>query len=276
MADRDNPHASQTTTLPIRTNITAPVYALPAIRARASLGRPREIQSSPHGRHAVRKQGNYECAPTSSSYSYPWGPTLGCMSVYRINTELAFTTIDGTLKGDEEAGSLTSVFAPGTIMAYGVVIQNSPTTTTAETATATPESSSSNSVPVSETSASISATAEPQPGSNGGTKLSAGAAAGIGIGAAFAVLALGAAVLWMFWSRRRKRRQEAAELQAQASMVSPGNWSSTTWNAPPSTQQPVMQANWQPSELANEHGYKEMSAEPWVPIEADSRAVYQR
>ncbi|KAI1481238.1 hypothetical protein F4774DRAFT_407957 [Daldinia eschscholtzii] len=221
-------------------------------------------------------QGNYECAPTSSSYSYPWGPTLGCMSVYRINTELAFTTVDGTLKGDEEAGSLTSVFAPGTIMAYGVVIQNSPTTTTAETATATPESSSSNSVPVSETSASTSATVEPQPGSNGGTKLSASAAAGIGIGAAFAVLALGAAVLWMFWSRRRKRRQEAAELQAQASMVSPGNWSSTTWNAPPSTQQPIMQANWQPSELANEHGYKEMSAEPWVPIEADSRAVYQR
>ncbi|KAI8960495.1 hypothetical protein F5Y11DRAFT_264968 [Daldinia sp. FL1419] len=221
--------------------------------------------------------GNYECAPTSSSYSYPWGPTLGCMSVYRVDTEMAFTTIEGTLQGGEEAGPLTSIFAPGTIMAYGVVIQNSPATTTAgETATPVPSSSADSSAPASETSPSASTTAGAQPDSNGGTRLSAGAAAGIGIGAAFAVLALGAAVLWMFWSRRRKTRQEAAELQAQSSMMSPGNWSSTTWGAPPFSQPPVMQTNWPPSELANEHGYKEMPPESRILIEADGREVYQR
>ncbi|KAI1799310.1 hypothetical protein F4811DRAFT_557968 [Daldinia bambusicola] len=217
-------------------------------------------------------QGNYQCAPTSSSYSYPWGPTLGCMSVYRVNTELTFTTINGTIKGDEEAGPLTSLFAPFTVMAYGVGIQNGPMTTTAEeTATTAPGSSRSDSTTASETSPSTGG----PPDSNAGTKLSAGAAAGIGIGAAVAVLALGAVVAWLFWSRRQKRRQEAAELQAQTNEVSPGNWSSTTWGAPPNTQQPMMQANWQPSELANENGYKEMSAEPHVPIEADGRAVYQ-
>ncbi|KAI1646455.1 uncharacterized protein F4817DRAFT_137949 [Daldinia loculata] len=223
-------------------------------------------------------QGNYECAPTSSSYSYPWGPTLGCMSVYRVNTETAFTTIDGTLNGYEEAGSLTSLFAPGTIMAYGVVIQNSPATTTAgQTATVVSGSLSDNSAPApaSETWPSTSTTAEAQPDDNGGIKLSAGAAAGIGIGAAFVVLALGAVVLWMFWSRRQKRRQEAAELRAQASIIGPSNWSSTTWGAPPFTQ-PPMQVYWPPSELANEHGIKEMSAESRIPIEADGRAVYQR
>ncbi|KAI0852114.1 hypothetical protein F5Y00DRAFT_207366 [Daldinia vernicosa] len=227
-------------------------------------------------------QGNYECAATSSSYSYPWGPTLGCMSVYRVNTQTTFTTIDGTINGDEEAGSVISLFAPGTIMAYGVVIQNSPATTTAEETTTVPVSSSlsDKSAPASETSPSISTTAEAQPDSDGGVKLSAGAAAGIGIGAAFVVLALGAAVLWMFWSRRRKRRQEAAELQAQPSTIGPSNWSSTTWGAPPYTQPytqpPVMQPNWPPpSEMPNQHGYKEMSAESRIPIEADGREVYR-
>lgn len=200
------------------------------------------------------------------------------MSVYRVNTETTFTTIDGTLNGDEEAGSLTSLFAPGTIMAYGVVIQNSPATTTAgETATVVSGSLSDNSAPAatSETWPSTSTTAEAQPDDNGGTKLSAGAGAGIGIGAAFVVLALGAVVLWMFWSRRQKRRQEAAELRAQASIIGPSNWNSTTWGAPPFTQ-PPMQVYWPPSELANEHGIKEMSAESRIPIEADGRAVYQR
>ncbi|KAI0130880.1 hypothetical protein F4814DRAFT_147176 [Daldinia grandis] len=224
-------------------------------------------------------QGNYECAPTSSSYSYPWGPTLGCMSVYRVDTETTFTTIDGTLNGDEEVGPLTSLFAPGTIMAYGVVIQNRPATTTAEeTATGVSGSLSDNSAPASETSPSTSTTttAEAQPDSNGGAKLSAGAAAGIGIGAAFVVLALGAVVLWMFWTRRRKRRQEAAELQAQENTAGPSNWSSTTWGAQPFAQQPLMQVNWPPSELPNEHGFKEMSAESRIPIEADGRPVHQR
>ncbi|KAI1471161.1 uncharacterized protein F4812DRAFT_168383 [Daldinia caldariorum] len=218
-------------------------------------------------------QGNYQCAPTSSSYSYPWGPTLGCMSVYRANTEMTFTTINGTIRGDEEAGPLTSLFAPFTVMAYGVVIQSGPTTTTAGgTATATPGSSPGDSPPASETSPP---TGEDQSDSSGDTKLSAGAGAGIGVGAAFAVLALGAAVAWVFWSRRQRRRQEAAGLQAPTNIVSPSSWSSTTWGTPPNTQQPMIQANWQPSELANEHGYKEMSAEPQVPIEADGRAVYQ-
>ncbi|KAI1374846.1 hypothetical protein F4677DRAFT_158382 [Hypoxylon crocopeplum] len=222
-------------------------------------------------------QGNYVCAQTSSSYSYPWGPTLGCMSVYRVNTELSFITINGTLEGGETAGELRSLRAPGTIMAYGVVIQNGAATTTGEaSATATTSDSglqTSSSVFASETASTTATVGDSQVDSGSGSHgLSAGAAAGIGIGTAVAIMALGGVALWMFWSRRRKRRQ-AGEEGAQASVTSPGSWSSTTWATVPYSQRPAVQVNWQPTELANEGEPREMSAETRMPVEKDGRSL---
>ncbi|OTB04057.1 hypothetical protein M426DRAFT_321155 [Hypoxylon sp. CI-4A] len=258
-------------------------------------------------------QGNYVCAATSSSYSYPWGPTLGCMSVYLVNTETSFTTIDGTLAGGETAGEVKSLEAPGTIMAYGIVIQNTPaatTTTTDEAAAATAtDSSSSDSSIASETASSTAAGDGSNSSSGSGGGLSSGAAAGIGIGTAVGVLALGGAILWMFWSRRRKRRAESAavaagtgagagagvaEEQGQGGMMDASSWNSTPWssNTPYSQQQqqpqqqpqqqqqhqsqyPMYPPTWQASELGNEWQPTEMSADG-APIEKDGKILHWR
>ncbi|KAI1214295.1 uncharacterized protein F4807DRAFT_120803 [Annulohypoxylon truncatum] len=231
-------------------------------------------------------QGNYVCASTSSSYSYPWGPTLGCMSVYRVDTQTSFTTIDGTIAGDETAGSVTSLRAPGTIMAYGVVIQNGPATATATSdATTTSGSQTSTSSVASETASSAAASST----SHG---LSSGAAAGIGIGTALGVMAIGGMILWLFWSRRKRRTQiPQQELEAEApgrgAVMTPGSWSDTTWSAtpyqhPPPPQQPyphqptVIQANWPPTELAHNGTPVEMGDGNQMPAEKDGRSLHWR
>ncbi|KAI1453501.1 hypothetical protein F4805DRAFT_443108 [Annulohypoxylon moriforme] len=229
-------------------------------------------------------QGNYVCASTSSSYSYPWGPTLGCMSVYRVDTETSFTTIDGTIAGGETAGSVTSLRAPGTIMAYGVVVQNGPATAT--TTTSGSQTSTSSSV-ASETASSSAAAA-----SSGSHGLSSGAAAGIGIGTALGVMAIGGMILWLFWSRRKKRQQiPQQELEAEAPgrgpNMTPGSWSDTTWSATPYQhppqqqqyphQQSVVQMNWPPQELAhNNREPMEMSGETQLPAEKDGKSLNWR
>ncbi|KAI1106456.1 hypothetical protein F4804DRAFT_30122 [Jackrogersella minutella] len=222
-------------------------------------------------------QGNYICASTSDSYSYPWGPTLGCMSVYRVNTETSFTTIDGTIGGDETAGSATSLLAPGTIMAYGVVVQNTPS---ADGTTTASDSSS-------QTSSSIaSETASTSDSSSGSHGLSSGAAAGIGIGAAVGAMAIGAVILWMFLSRRRKRREQekvelqqaAEEEQRRAMGLSPGSWSETTYGAAPfPQQQQAVPMNWPPPmELASNVEPKEVSSENQMAVEKDGRSLNWR
>ncbi|KAI4866523.1 hypothetical protein F4820DRAFT_244971 [Hypoxylon rubiginosum] len=235
-------------------------------------------------------QGNYVCASTSSSYSYPWGPTLGCMSVYRVDTETAFTTIDGTPRGGETAGTPMSIFAPGTIMAYGIVIRNSETataTTAAETTTQPTSGSASDTLQTatsalaSETASSstgVAAAGETQAGSSGSGGLSTGAAAGIGIATAVGIMSIGGAALWTFWTRRRKRKQ-AEEERARAAM-SPATWSATTWTtplAPHPHQRAAIQVNWQPTELANEGEPREMSAEGrLLPVEKDGGSSHWR
>ncbi|KAI1389120.1 uncharacterized protein F4822DRAFT_270263 [Hypoxylon trugodes] len=223
-------------------------------------------------------QGNYVCASTSSSYSYPWGPSLGCMSVYRVDTETSFTTIEGTLAGGESAGDIMSLRAPGTIMAYGVIIQNSgATATTSSSITSSTGSTSSGSAVASETGASASETDSNSDGNKSSGGLSAGAAAGIGIGAALGVLAIVGLIFWLFWSRRRKRKQQLVELESeQYSQQHPGSWgeSTTTWGSTPYPQQQQQQyymptVNWLPPD-PNEPP-KEMSAEQQVPIEKDGR-----
>ncbi|KAI0882651.1 uncharacterized protein GGS22DRAFT_169991 [Annulohypoxylon maeteangense] len=234
-------------------------------------------------------QGNYVCASTSSSYSYPWGPTLGCMSVYRVNTQTSFTTIDGTIAGGETAGTVTSLRAPGTIMAYGVVVQNSASTDTATTTTGSQTSGSS-----SIASETASSTAAAGAGESHG--LSSGAAAGIGIGTALGVMAIGGLILWMFWSRRKKRTQiPQQELEAEApprgAATTPGSWSDTTWSSTPYQhpppqqqhypqqyphQQSVVQVNWPPTELAQHGEPMEMSGETQLPAEKDGKSLNWR
>ncbi|OTA53696.1 hypothetical protein K449DRAFT_206795 [Hypoxylon sp. EC38] len=197
-------------------------------------------------------EGNYVCASTSSSYSYPWGPTLGCMSVYRVDTETSFTTIDGTLSGGETAGSPRSLRAPGTIMAYGVVIQDTATST----AIVATSESASNPGAASETAPTASAT---------------------GIATSFGIMAIGGAILWMFWLRRRKRKQEIAAEHGRGNVVAtPEAWSSTTWDTTAYSQRPAFQVNWAPTELANEREPKEMSAESRMPAEKDGRSLGSR
>ncbi|KAL7623634.1 hypothetical protein AAE478_005186 [Parahypoxylon ruwenzoriense] len=241
----------------------------------ASYTRACEAPSSSDGTMVVTRatccpQGNYVCAQTSSSYSYPWGPTLGCMSVYRVDTETSFTTVNGTLQGDETAGDLTSLRAPGTIMAYGVVIQNGPATATMTeaTATVTPGSvtdsslQSQNSAIASET-ATAGSQSNSSSGGGGGGGISPGAAAGVGIGVAVGIMAIGGMLVWLFWARRRRGKQEAIA-RGTADGQSPSLWSSTTWvpaPAPAPYPPPTVQVNWPPSELANEREPKEMSAE---------------
>ncbi|KAI1410041.1 hypothetical protein F5Y13DRAFT_168865 [Hypoxylon sp. FL1857] len=223
-------------------------------------------------------EGNYVCAATSSSYSYPWGPTLGCMSVYRVNTETRFTTINGTMKGGETAGAPRSLRAPGTIMAYGVVIRNIATSTgNGVIASSSISVSVSNSGMASETASSMPTTEAPQSNSSGGNGgLSSGAAAGIGIATSFGIMAIGGALLWIFWMRRRKRKQEMAAEHGRGAVATPGAWSSTTWNTTPYPQQPVFQANWAPTELDNEREPKEMSAESPIPVEKDGKSLGPR
>ncbi|KAI2471540.1 hypothetical protein F4781DRAFT_386588 [Annulohypoxylon bovei var. microspora] len=227
-------------------------------------------------------QGNYVCASTSSSYSYPWGPTLGCMSVYRVDTQTSFTTIDGTINGDETAGAVTSIRAPGTIMAYGVVIQNGPTTATTTTSTTASDSQTSTTSSIASETASSTAAAA-QSTSHG---LSSGAAAGVGVGTAIGVMAIGGIILWMFWSRRRKREQQqqqqelGMEAPGRAPVMSPGSWSDTTWSATPyqhpPQQQPGMQVNWPPTEMAHQGEPLEMSGENQMPAEKDGRQLHWR
>ncbi|KAI1399133.1 hypothetical protein F4819DRAFT_430556 [Hypoxylon fuscum] len=220
--------------------------------------------------------GNYICASTSSSYSYPWGPTLGCMSVYLVDTATHFTTLIDTLEGTETAGDLTSLKAPGTIMAYGIRIQNSQTTTTDGAATTTTTSGSASDSLQTSSSAIASATGEAQQDSSS-SGLSTGAAAGIGVGVAIGIMALGGIILWMFWSRRRKR-QAAAERERAAMIPGSEDWSSSTWTTttPMPYQRPAVQVNWQPTELAQEGEPREMSADSRMPAEKDGRAVYWR
>ncbi|OTA96328.1 hypothetical protein M434DRAFT_9000 [Hypoxylon sp. CO27-5] len=189
-------------------------------------------------RYAYR-EGNYVCASTSSSYSYPWGPTLGCMSVYRVDTETSFTTIDAIGATSESASN------PGAA------------SETAPTASATGETQSNN--------------------SSGSSGLSSGAAAGIGIATSFGIMAIGGAILWMFWLRRRKRKQEIAAEHGRGNVVAtPGAWSSTTWDTTAYPQRPAFQVNWAPTELANEREPKEMSAESRMPAEKDGRSLGSR
>ncbi|KAI0830915.1 hypothetical protein F5Y06DRAFT_204798 [Hypoxylon sp. FL0890] len=218
-------------------------------------------------------EGDYVCASTSSSYDYPWGPTLGCMSVYRVDTEMSFTTIDGTLNGDKEAGAPTSVRAPGTIMAYGVVIQNS-VTSTGDDVTGVSSGSVSNSGIASEAMSSTPTTEAPQSNSGSGSAgLSSGAAAGIGVATSFGIMAIGGAILWMFWLRRRKRKREIVAKHARGNEATPGSWSSTTTPYP---QQPAVHVNLAPMELAGEREPKEMSAESRMPAEKDGRSLEPR
>ncbi|KAI0133417.1 hypothetical protein F4776DRAFT_135439 [Hypoxylon sp. NC0597] len=222
-------------------------------------------------------EGNYICASTSSSYSYPWGPTLGCMSVYRVDMETSFTTIDGTLNGGENAGSPRSLRAPGTIMAYGIVIQNT-ATSTGDGAIVTTSESTSNPGVASETAPTASVTGDAQSNnSSGSSGLSSGAAAGIGVATSFGIMAIGGAILWMFWLRRRKRKQEMAAEHGRGNVVvTPGAWSSTTWDTTAYPQPPAFQVNWAPTELANEREPKEMSAESRMPAEKDGRSLGSR
>ncbi|XDG03538.1 hypothetical protein ABKA04_003153 [Annulohypoxylon sp. FPYF3050] len=234
-------------------------------------------------------QGNYVCASTSSSYSYPWGPTLGCMSVYRVDTQTSFTTIDGTIAGDETAGTAMSLRAPGTIMAYGVVIQNGPATSTEATTTTSGSQTSTGSVASETASSTTSAAADST--SHG---LSSGAAAGIGVGVALGVMAIGGVILWLFWSRRKKRtpipQQELeAEAPGRGPNMTPGSWSDTTWSATPYQQPPqqyppqqypnqqgVVQVNWPPTELAHNGEPVEIGGEPPLPAEKDGKVLHWR
>ncbi|XXG97413.1 hypothetical protein Hte_003714 [Hypoxylon texense] len=262
-----------------------------------------ESRSASETRATCCPQGNYVCASTSTSYSYPWGPTLGCMSVYRVDTETSFTTIDGTPTGGETAGTPMSIYAPGTIMAYGIVIRNSQAATATATTTQTSGSASdtlqtASSALASETaSSSIGAAAAGETqasSSDSGGGLSTGAAAGIGIATAVGIMAIGGVALWMFWTRRRKRKQQQQQQEAEAEeqqharaatgmSSSPEGWSATTWSTTPATaltyphQQPAIQVNWQPTELADERGPREMSAEGrLLPVEKDGRGLYWR
>ncbi|KAI2632687.1 hypothetical protein GGS26DRAFT_87486 [Hypomontagnella submonticulosa] len=216
--------------------------------------------------------GNYGCAPTSSSYDYPWGPTLGCQSVYRVATTTSFTTIDGTPRGGETAGTPVSLRAPGTIMAYGVVIRNKSSATATTSAPGNNSSQRPNSPIASETG-----TQQPNSSSSNGSgsEISSGAAAGIAIGAALGVLVLGSAILWLFWSRwLRRKRREAGE-RARADAANQGNW----WTGSPTQQQQqqqVVQINWPPTELAHEREPKEVSAEAQVPVEKDGKGLVWR
>lgn len=202
--------------------------------------------------------------------------------------ETSFTTIDGTLRGDETAGTPMSVFAPGTIMAYGIIIQNSQTTTTAEGSTTTQASGSASDTLQTITSAQVSETASTSTGiaattetqsSSGGGGLSTGAAAGIGIATAVGIMAIGGAALWIFWTRRRKRKQqkEAEERARGRAAMTPGAWSESTWATTPHTyQRPAIQVNLQPTELAQEGEPREMSAEARLPAEKDGGSSYWR
>ncbi|KAI0181706.1 hypothetical protein GGR52DRAFT_567923 [Hypoxylon sp. FL1284] len=217
-------------------------------------------------------QGNYVCAGTSSSYSYPWGPTLGCMSVYRVDTETSFTTVDGTLHGGETAGEPKSLFAPGTILAYGVVIQNGAATSTGQDSGSAQDTvqTGGSKLPSSTGSSATDtpAAAETQSNSDGGGSggLSRGAAAGIGIATAFGILAIGGAVLWLFWSRRRKQKQpEAVERARAEASLSPGTWSEIT--TPQPYQRAAVQVNWQPTELAHDREPGELGPGMRTPVE---------
>ncbi|KAI0384634.1 hypothetical protein F5Y04DRAFT_277364 [Hypomontagnella monticulosa] len=226
-------------------------------------------------------QGNYGCAPTSSSYSYAWGPTLGCQSVYRVDTTTSFTTVDGTPRGGETVGTPVSLRAPGTIMAYAVVIRNAETATTA-TEPITSGSGNSlqrpNSLIASETGAASSTptTTEAQPSDSSsdgnGSGINGGAAAGIAIGAAVGILLLGGAIVSLFWSRWVRKKRRAAEERAQADAIDSGTgmW----WTKSPTQQrQQAVQINWPPTELAHEREPKEVSAESQVPVEKDGRGL---
>ncbi|KAI2616293.1 hypothetical protein GGR54DRAFT_239257 [Hypoxylon sp. NC1633] len=209
-------------------------------------------------------RGNFVCAQTSDSYSYPWGPTLGCQSVFRASTEIAFIKIDGTPSGGETPGTPRKLAPPGTVMAYGVAIQNSATTTTT-TATTSDSSTSQTQTHTSDPIvASETATAQADGTSSGG--IGAGGAAGIGIAAAVGIAGLSGAILWMIWSRRQEmRRRRATEQESQWS------WSSSTAMSPC---QPFVQVNSVPMELPNRSEPKEMPAESLGPAEKDGRGIY--
>ncbi|KAI0007537.1 hypothetical protein F4779DRAFT_591690 [Xylariaceae sp. FL0662B] len=219
-------------------------------------------------------EGDYICAPSSSSYSDDWGPTLGCMSIFNTDLKTRFTTIaDSTLAGSETAGEETTVKPPGTIMAYGIVVENSITTTTvaANTAAWTGRPPWANrgswdgahwsTAPSTPTPSGISETAPPtstaSPSSPSTAGLSTGAAVGIGVAAGVGVLGLASAIASMFWHRRRKRlaAQSASNTQSDESTMydSPKAW---------------VQVNWPPSEVAASREPGELTAER-EPVEKD-------
>jgi hypothetical protein len=154
-----------------------------------------------------RDQWDFECISTSSSYAYPWGPTLRCHSVYEVDFETSFITIDGTVTEGQVTthGDPTTVKAPGTILAYGIQIKyaasdsltvaSAPTTSTASTGSET-SSTLATATATTSTNPSASATAA--------TGLSTGAAIGIGVAVGIGAIAILAAAGYLFLSRRRK------------------------------------------------------------------------
>ncbi|KAI2610676.1 uncharacterized protein GGS25DRAFT_529638 [Hypoxylon fragiforme] len=225
-------------------------------------------------------EGDYACAPTSNRYDYPWGPTLRCMSVYRVDTTTSFITIDGTPRGGETAGTPMGLQAPCTVMAYGVVVQDGGgVMSTTATAGA---SGSASSVRVSETGSAdavagnsqtdISSSSSSSSSSSEHGGLSSGAAIGIAVAAGLATMALGGALLFLLWSRKRKRKQKEAERLAE--VMRPNPWESIDDRAVPL--QPAVQVNWQPVELASEREAKEIGGDSQVPVEKDGTSLARR
>ncbi|KAI1877573.1 hypothetical protein JX265_003581 [Neoarthrinium moseri] len=226
--------------------------------------------------------GNFVCASTSSRYTYPWGPTLGCMSVYNIDFETAFTTVEATLNGDEVAGESKSLRAPGTMMAYGIPIRrrnddNVITSASQQTATSAGIPSSQTMATTSETAA-VQATATAQGG------LSAGAAAGIAVGATLGGLLLLGCIAFMFWNRRRQRRRDVAtHSQGLYEYPPPPPQEYTSQYAYQQPQEQPMQepiytqstGSWQPTELAGGNdGVHEVSGGYVIP-EKDGTGTYR-
>ncbi|KAI0132437.1 hypothetical protein BJ170DRAFT_680318 [Xylariales sp. AK1849] len=215
--------------------------------------------------------GNFVCASTSSSYHYPWGPTLGCMSVYMVDVETAFTTVQATLNGDEVAGESTSLKAPGTMMAYGIPIRRQQsdvqTTTGSQQSSVTSKETAS-----SQTLTSASETASPNSSSTSSGGLSAGAAAGIGVGVGLAVLLVGCAAAYLFCARRKKRQQAYAPKPESQSSNDYHDGVSNNHAYQPSVSVPTYthpSGDWAPAELPqNPERTYEVSGHP-VSVEKD-------
>lgn len=166
--------------------------------------------------------------------------------------------------------------APCTVMAYGVVVQDGGgVMSTTATAGA---SGSASSVRVSEAGSTDAVAGNSQTNissSNSSSEhggLSSGAVIGIAVAAGLATMALGGALLFLLWSRKRKRKQKEAERLAE--VMRPNPWESIDNRAVPL--QPAVQVNWQPVELASERDAKEISSDSQVPVEKDGTSLARR